>query len=334
MTQEFKKTQANGRELCLETDWNPLLNEDKIVEKIMVTLRDVTEIRQLQLEADQQKRELDIFEEMGKPPKVHMGEIIESSPGVRKRSEFILQALTEHSFLTTKDLTEMLDVSEATIRRDLTRLSELKLIRRSRGGVKALKKISPAKVDSKNIALKSLVFAAEKQLIAKRAVEYCAPGESIIMAGGTTTYTMIKYLVNSSLDITTNSIPIMMDLVKYTNNKVILQGGEVAGNSEVILSEENFLQNISASKFFFGAYGIDINGISQMDSVYVKEQLAYFDEANELVLMVDSSKFGRRGQYPLCSLDQVDTIITDNGIDENAIKMCEEKGVKVLIANV
>lgn len=126
----------------------------------------------------------------------------------------------------------------------------------------------------------------------------------------------------------------MMDLVKYTNNKVILQGGEVAGNSEVILSEKNFLQNISASKFFFGAYGIDINGVSQIDSVYVKEQLAYFDEANELVLMVDSSKFGRRGQYPLCSLDQVDTIITDNGIDENAIKMCEEKGVKVIIANV
>ncbi len=329
---EFRKTQADGRELWLETDWNPLLNEDKIIEKIMVTLRDVTEIRQLQLEADQQKRELDIFEEMGKPPKVHMGEIIESSPGVRKRSEFILQALAEHSFLTTKDLTEMLGVSEATIRRDLTRLSELKLIRRSRGGVKALKKLAPTKADSKNVALKSIVFAAEKQLVAKRAAEYCAPGDSIIMAGGTTTYTMIKYLVNSSLDITTNSIPIMMDLVKYTNNKVILQGGEVAKNSDVILSEENAQRNISASKFFFGAYGIDDNGISQMDSISVKEQLAYFDEAKELILMVDSSKFGRRGQYPLCALDQVDTIITDKGIDANAVKMCEERGVKVIVA--
>lgn len=331
---EFRKTQADGRELWLETDWNPLLNEDNIIEKIMVTLRDVTEIRQLQLEADQQKRELDIFEEMGKPPKIHMGEIIESSPGVRKRSEFILQALAEHSFLTTKDLTEMLDVSEATIRRDLTRLSELKLIRRSRGGVKALKKLPPTKAESTNVALKRIVFAAEKQLIAKHAAEYCAPGDSIIMAGGTTTYTMIKYLVSSSLDITTNSIPIMMDLVKYTNNKVILQGGQVSENSDVILREENAQRNISASKFFFGAYGIDDNGISQIDSVHVKEQLAYFEEARELVLIVDSSKFGRRGQYPLCSFEKVDTIITDNGIDENAIKMCEDNGVKVIIARV
>jgi DeoR family ulaG and ulaABCDEF operon transcriptional repressor len=329
---EFKKTQTNGRELHLETDWNPLLNEDKVIEKIMVTLRDVSEIRQLQLEADQQKRELDIFEEMGKPSQVHMGEIIESSPGVRKRSEFILQALAEHSFLTTKDLTEMLDVSEATIRRDLTRLSELKLIRRSRGGVKALKKLPPVKVDSKNIALKSIVFAAEKQLIAKRAVEYCSPGDSIIMAGGTTTYTMIKYLVNSSLNITTNSIPIMVDLVKYTSNKVILQGGEVAENSEVILSENNTVKNISASKFFFGAYGIDSNGISQMDPIFVNEQLAYFDDANELILMVDSSKFGRRGPYPLCSLELIDTIITDKGIDESAMKLCEKNGVKVIVA--
>ena len=69
-----------------------------------------------------------------------------------------------------------------------------------------------------------------------------------------------------------------------------------------------------------------------MDPIFVNEQLAYFDDANELILMVDSSKFGRRGPYPLCSLELIDTIITDKGIDESAIKLCEKNGVKVIVA--
>ncbi len=336
LVKRFKKIQTDGRELVLETDWNPLLNEDKVIEKIMVTLRDVTELEQLQQDANQQKRELEIIEEMGRNPHINMGEIIESSPEVRKRSEMILQELTDYPFLTIKDLTTKLNVSEATIRRDLTRLAELKLIRRSRGGVKALKKFPPSQSKKRSPVTPKIVFAMEKQRIARVAVELCQPGESIIIDGGTTTHSMVKYLADCDLKIVTNSIPIMDDLVKFTSNKVILSGGEVSKENNIILNinQNNSIMTFSASKFFFGAYGIDSNGVTQMDSIIVNEQKQYFEKSDQLILMVDSSKFKRKGKHQLCPLNRIDTVITDSGIDHRTIDMLESKDVKVIIADV
>jgi HAMP domain-containing protein/DNA-binding transcriptional ArsR family regulator len=142
---EFKKTQTDGRILYLETDWHPLLNEDKVIEKIMVTLRDVTETRQLKNDTDQQRKMLQEVGQLNSDPYRKLGEMVDTSSGVRKRNEMIMQALSETGFLTTKELSKILNVSEATVRRDLTRLAELKLIRRSRGGVKVLKKIAKTK---------------------------------------------------------------------------------------------------------------------------------------------------------------------------------------------
>ncbi len=336
LVKEFKKTQTDGRELYLETDWNPLLNEDKVIEKIMVTLRDVTEIRQLQIDANQQKRELEIMEELGGAPQISMGEIIESSPEVRKRSEMILQALDENSFLTTKELTTLLNVSEATIRRDLARLAELKLIRRSRGGVKALKKLSPSKESKKAPVVSTVVFALEKQKIARKAASLCKSRESVVIDGGTTTQMMIKYLADSELEVMTGSIPIMKDLLDFTRNKIVLKGGEVVRKNNLIINSDmdNKPQSFSASKVFFGAYGVDSSGVTQMDPEYIVNQKYYMDCSDQLILMVDSSKFKRKGHHQLCPLNRINTIITDNGIDDTTLKMLKAEGIKVIIAEV
>jgi DeoR family ulaG and ulaABCDEF operon transcriptional repressor len=84
---------------------------------------------------------------------------------------------------------------------------------------------------------------------------------------------------------------------------------------------------------FIGAQGVGPLGIMEADALIIQSEQKLMHQADELVVMVDSSKFHRRSSLILCPLDRVTTIITDDGIPEESVRMIEDAGVVLVIAS-
>ena len=127
----------------------------------------------------------------------------------KQRQQLILDILDDQQFASVRSLSSQLDSSEATIRRDITKMSAANQLKKIRGGAEA---ITAARGQAKHAHLKGSVFLADKErhagnkrLIAQKAVELCKEGESIIINGGSSTYMMGEFLTEREVNILTNS---------------------------------------------------------------------------------------------------------------------------------
>lgn len=229
---------------------------------------------------------------------------------------------------------QQLNVSEATIRRDLSKLAKQGLINRLRGGAESVEKFIRAHPVWEPFETDTIVNLTEKKRIAQNAAELCQPGESIIIDGGTTTNQMVEFLKNSDLQILTNALHTAVDLLKNSNNRVILPGGEVFREQKVIVSpfENDTIQQYFASKLFMSTQGIANVGLTQWDPLLIRAQEKLLNQAEQIIILADSSKFNQSGSFILCPLNRIDVLITDDGVCESSIKQLEAEKIKVIIA--
>lgn len=249
----------------------------------------------------------------------------------RRRS--ILQSVSRRGFVSVGELTEILGASEPTVRRDLVELARRKRIRRVHGGAEAVDATHRALVGQPEFARAQTVQASAKRAIAGRAAELCKPGDSIIIDGGTTTFFMTEFLRDRDLHVLTPSFPVAEVLLRDTRCEVILPGGPIYRTQRLILSpyDEPSVRNYRARLMFMGAQGIGPDGLIQSDPLLVQAEKQLRERADKLVVLVDSSKFPGRGRLVLCALDEIDTVITDAGIDAATKSMLAEAGIELLI---
>jgi len=166
-------------------------------------------------------------------------------------------------------------------------------------------------------------------------VALCDDGDSVIINGGTTTFQMVHHLANRRLQIFTNSFPIAEHLLKHSKNTVMLSGGVIYREQNVILSpfENDVTRNFWAKRMFMGAKGIGPLGLMEADPLLIQAEQKLIDQAEELVVLVDSSKFKQRSSLILCGLKRISTVITDSGLQASDVRMLEEAGVSVIIAD-
>ena len=145
---------------------------------------------------------------------------------------------------------------------------------------------------------------------------------------------MVHFLAEKRLQVLTNSFPIAENLVKHTRNTVMVPGGAIYREQGVILSpfENDVTQNFFARRMFMGAQGIGRLGIMERDPLLIQAERKLIDQAEELVVLADSSKFAQRSSLILCPLDRVGTIVTDDGIDDETAAMIEDAGVRLIVA--
>ena len=162
----------------------------------------------------------------------------------------------------------------------------------------------------------------------------CADGDSIIMNAGTTTFQMVHFLNASRLQVMTNSFPIAEHLIKHTRNNVMVPGGVIYREQAAILSpfDDEVTKNFFAHRMFMGAQGVGRLGVMERDPLMVQGERKLIDQAEQLVVLVDSSKFLQRSSLIVCSLERVDTIITDDGVQDDVAAMLEAAGVKLIVA--
>lgn len=255
----------------------------------------------------------------------------------KQRHQLILDILDEQEFASVPELTEQLKSSQATIRRDITKLAEQKLIRKIRGGAQGL---SDPDDQSKRSHLQGSAFlinkekqAGVKRLIAKKAVELCQEGESIIINGGSSTYMMSEFLARRKLKILTNSFYLAQELAMNSESQITLPGGELYRKQGIILSafENDTIQYYHATKMFMGTPGIGSYGVMESDPLLIRTEQKLRKQADRLVILADSSKIGVRSNFIFSQLQDVDTLITDDKADEKAVAMFEHEGIDVII---
>ena len=245
-----------------------------------------------------------------------------------ERHDLILRLLRRVRFATVADIARAALSSPATVRRDLERLSEEGLVQRVRGGAEIAPRPEEESVEPP-LEYRKGVNMEKKRLIAKAAAEMCRDGETIMIDGGSTTFSMAEFLRDRDLRIITNSFAIAAALVPRARCTVILGGGVVRMDSQLVLDPfgGEMFSNYAASRVFMGAFGIDETGATNNDSLLIKTERAMIERARELVLLVDSSKFDRRGSLFLCGFQKITTIITDSGISDSHREMLSSRGV-------
>lgn len=253
-----------------------------------------------------------------------------------ERHRVILAAVQSRPMATVSDLVELTGTSEATIRRDIAALHVQGKLRRLRGGAEAVNPPSQSGLVGRPFSVNESLNAPLKRAIAKAAVAICADGDPIIINGGTTTYQMVYHLVNRRMQVFTNSFPIADHLLHHSKNSVMLPGGTIYREQNIILSpfDNDVSRNFYARKMFMGAQGVGPHGIMEADPLLIQAEQKLISQADELIILVDSSKFRARSSLILCPLERVHTVITDRGIRDEERHMLETAGVRVIVVEV
>ncbi len=254
-----------------------------------------------------------------------------------QRHSLILDLLDDQQVVTVSELVSVLNASAATIRRDLTKLSEQGKLVKVHGGAESRR----TRVNVLRPSLKGPAFytnlekqVEEKRAIARRAVELCSDGGSIIINGGSSTYMMTEFLATRQLNILTNSVPLALDLLNTSENRVTLPGGELYRKQNIVLSafENDTIEHYHGDLMFMGTPGIGEYGVMESDPLLVRAELKLKKRADKLVVLADSSKIGARSNMIVCPLGEVDILITDQGIAGSDRDMFERAGIEVIIA--
>jgi len=259
-----------------------------------------------------------------------------------EREKLILGCLEQRGFVSFSDLEARIAAAPATIRRDLARLTNAGLITRVHGGAKLPpRKGSAAPKSEAGRGLLGVPFheninrnRRQKELVGREAAKLCAAGEAVMIDGGSTTLQMCAHLGGLQLQVLTNSLHIVNALLPQTGTRLLVPGGTVFSEQNIILSagSDDGMPRFHAPRLFMGAAALGVAGLMQADIILVAAEHRLIDRADEIVVLVDSSKFDGPSGHVVCRLDEIDVVVTDSGISENHRKMLDKAGVKLIIA--
>lgn len=255
----------------------------------------------------------------------------------RKRSERMLAALSmlnERGTVSLTELTQSLDVSAATIRRDLVDMEDQGLLVRTHGGARAY--------DSRHevpVRLRDSQFREAKQRIARRAAELLPEGRySVAISGGTTTAEVAKVLaVRPDLAIVTNSLTTVMEIASRPNLKVIMTGGVVRSSSyeAVGVLAENTFNAINVGTAILGTDGISAQGgATTHDETEARTNHAMVANAQRVMVVADGSKVGRLTLAKVADLSEINVLVTDSTADRAELDRIAAAGVEIHVVEV
>ncbi|SFB93756.1 DeoR family transcriptional regulator, aga operon transcriptional repressor [Parapedobacter composti] len=251
---------------------------------------------------------------------------------ITKRHQFILERLKDKGQITIPELIDLTEVSGVTIRKDLKFLEDKGLIFITRGGASLT---NPYTID-RPIYEKATINAEQKKRIAQAAVKLIGQNDAIIIGSGTTAFEFAHQLHPATpLTVITPAVRVTMELCNRPNVEVLQLGGLIRPNSSSVAGSyaEYMLDRVSCGVLFIGVDGIDLDfgfSISNLTEANINQKM--INTSQVVVVLADSTKFGKRGIGKICELEQVQYIVTDNGVSETFVKELEERGLKVIVA--
>ena len=240
----------------------------------------------------------------------------ENNLSLPERHGRILALLQQYGSISVTQLSERFRVSEVTIRKDLSFLEQQKKLYRTHGSAIL---ISPY-ISDRHVNEKEKKNVAEKQGGGAAGAARRPPAHTLRNEAGTTA-----------------SVPVTQILSQDPDVDVIQLGGITRSSSVSVVGPfaEQMLRSFNCSKLFIGVDGIDPDfGLTTTNMLEASLNRAMIDAAQKVVVLADSSKFGRRGFSKICDLESVDRIITDNRVQPLYLDRLRERGIEVTVVEV
>jgi DeoR/GlpR family transcriptional regulator of sugar metabolism len=247
-----------------------------------------------------------------------------------ERRQQLSELLARRGFADLADLVKELGVSESTVRRDLSQLEEEGVVRRTHGGAVFVSD----RFSVLNYAARESTAVDEKQAIGRAAASLIRDGETILLDGGTTTFQVARCLVTRSLQVVTNSLPIANLLGSAAEVELIFVGGYIYPRTGVALGPiaEQAWTSLHGSKAIMGVAGITEDALYNANVLMVEAEQRMMDSADEVIVVADRSKFGKRALARLGGLDRINHVITDDGLDPKWQEAIRNAGVELTLA--
>ncbi len=244
----------------------------------------------------------------------------------------IRDIVNETGQITVNELNHLLNVSEATIRRDLEELSQMGWIRRTHGGavrVERAEKEPP-------ILQRQVAQADEKLRIGQLAATMVSDRQTIFLGSGSTVAALAPHLRRvADLTVITNSIPVINELAGQENIELIVIGGMLRQSEMSMVGHiaEMAVREFRADLVFMGMRAIDAeHGFTSDFMPEAMTDRAILQIAPHCVVMADHTKFGRVSTVFLAPITAVHTIISDTQLQPEIASELREKGLDLMLA--
>lgn len=245
---------------------------------------------------------------------------------VNERQQEILDRMALYGEVKLVELKGIFDVTEMTLRRDLEKLEQMDLLRRTFGG---------AILIGKDIALmeRNHVLMDEKKQIGLQAVQFIQPGDSIFIDGGSTTLQVAKCLkTNMNITVVTNALNVAAEL-QGKHISTIIVGGILLEKTSTLVGPLacDSLSKMAFDRVFIGTTGATaMHGFSNSNMHEAEIKRLVIEHSAEVNIVMDHTKFGMKDLFSFASLGAVDRIITDRLPDKELIQSYEDESVKII----
>jgi DeoR/GlpR family transcriptional regulator of sugar metabolism len=248
------------------------------------------------------------------------------------RKDKILEMLKEDGSVKVAELSKIFKVSDVTIRQDLEKLEQDRLVTREHGGAF----LNTIGKQVQNFALANLINMDKKELIGKKAAEFIDSGDTIILDSGTTTTEIAKAIIDKrNITVITNAINIVMLLGSNPAINVILTGGEFKPPTLSLTGQKaaDFFNGLHVDKLFLATAGISLkSGLTYPSLSDIAVKKAMIEAADKVYLVADSTKVGKSSLASLGALSLIHFLITDSDITEKDKEVFREHEIDFIIA--
>lgn len=249
-----------------------------------------------------------------------------------ERKHKILELLQKNKSVSNKDLLKVLFVSEATLRRDLTKMEQQGYLQRTHGGAILLESLT---VESP-LMFRTQAQIKEKKRIAQKALDLMKSNTSYFFDSSSTVGQLIPLLnALNNLTIITNGLSnAQLVSTKTSSTKLFIAPGEVAYKTSSILGVKTieFINQFNCNTFIFSCSGISLFGVSEANHKQSLIKKSMLDKSKVHILLADHTKFDKIYLSQTCSFDEIDYLITDRMPAQEYIDLFEHTNTKLILA--
>jgi DeoR/GlpR family transcriptional regulator of sugar metabolism len=245
----------------------------------------------------------------------------------QERQAFIVHQVNLHNKVLSSDLSEQINVSEDTIRRDLQELDEKGKVIKVHGG--ALSKSFHSSFNS------SQVYSIDKKkAIAQKAASLIKEGMFVITSGGTTIIELARALPESlRATFITGSLPAALEYIHHPNIEIIFIGDKLSKSSQITVGADAItkIKQIKADLCFLGINAIDVeNGLTDNDWDVVQVKKAMIESSAKVVALTISEKINTSQRIHICKTEELDVLISELSPDEKLFDPYKKAGLTIL----
>jgi len=259
---------------------------------------------------------------------------MDEASAAERRSQ-IAQMVLERGRVLVTDLVSQFNVTETSIRRDLTLLEQSHRLKRIHGGAIPI----PGSSRTDSFAEKMDLHIKAKERIGKAAAGLIRSKDVLLLDSGTTTLQVVRHVPaalrgSSLITLVTNSMPIAHEVLTWPSPNVTILGGLYLPDYQATVGPQTLaqLRELTADKVFLGTDGLTLgSGPTTANILMAEVDRMMADHARQVILVTDSSKIGRVGFVPIKPLHTIHTLITDTNAPGELINSIREMGVEVLL---